>query len=289
VNKVKPGLGAGLDSLIPQDVIDDAVKVDLPREGQVSLIDVDKLQPSDAQPRQNMDESALGELAASIKQHGIIQPIVATENGDKYDIIAGERRWRAARIAEIKEVPVIIRSFTQQAQLETALLENLQREDLTPLEAAMGFDRLVGEHNVEVKDLAKRLGKGESTIRNMLRLLKLPTTAKQTLQSGKISEGHARTILSLDGNETAQLQLLSSIIQHKWSVHQAEQYAKEMKSGSKDAVKAMTRVATENVHTKQLATKLGTKVYTRKLAKGGRLIIEYGNDEQLEAIIDELS
>ncbi len=285
-----PGLGKGIDSLIPQDVISDAIKNDEQVNGQMELIDVKDLQPSNAQPRQNMEPQALQELTNSIKEHGILQPLIATKaSGGKYDIIAGERRWRAAQAAGLLEVPVIVRSFDEQTQLETALIENLQREDLSPLEAAFGFERLINEHNVNVDDLAKRLGKGESTIRNLIRLLKLPLNAKKALQEGKISEGHARAILSLDKEPDQQQRLLDYILDKKWSVHQAEQYAKAVKDGAKDAKQALTRVAVESEGTKTLAKSLGTKVYVRNLAKGGRLIIEFGSQKQLDSIIDNLS
>lgn len=285
-----PGLGKGIDGLIPEDVIADAIRIDVPAEGQVAMIEVIKLQPSVAQPRQSIDEQGLSELAESIKEHGVLQPLIVVQHDDElFNIIAGERRWRAAQKADLSVVPVIVRSFDEQAQLETALIENLQREDLTALELAVGFDRLVKEHGVEVSDIAKRLGKGESTIRNIIRLLKLPVTAKKALQSGKISEGHARAILSLDKNPKHQQQLLEYILQKKWSVHQAEQFAKAVKDGAKDSAAALTRVAVESEGTKKLAKSLGTKVYVRNLAKGGRLIIEFGNDDQLESIIDSLA
>lgn len=290
MTKPMPGLGKGIDGLIPEDVITEAIKVDEPVEGQVLMLGVDKLQPSDAQPRQSMNEENLSELANSIKEHGVLQPLIAVKRSENlYDIIAGERRWRASQKAGLTEVPVIVRSFDEQTQLETALIENLQREDLTALELAVGFERLVDQHNVDVKDIAKRLGKGESTIRNIIRLLNLPATAKKALQEGKINEGHARAVLSLDKHEKQQQQLLDYILDKQWSVHQAEQYAKAVKDGAKDAKQALTRVAVESESTMALSRSLGTKVYVRNLAKGGRLIIEFGNDKQLETIIDSLS
>lgn len=290
MSKAIPGLGKGIDGLIPEDVIADAIKHDEHVEGQVAIVSVDKLQPSEAQPRQSMGEKGLNELAESIKEHGVLQPLIVVKQSDNlYDIIAGERRWRASQIAGLKEVPVIVRSFGEQTQLETALIENLQREDLTALELAAGFDRLINEHNVSVDDIAKRLGKGTSTIRNIVRLLNLPVTAKKALQEGKISEGHARAILSIKDDEKSQQKLLDYILDKKWSVHQAEQFAKAIKEGTKDAKQALTRVAVESESTKALSQTLGTRVYVRNLAKGGRLIIEFGNDKQLETIIDNLS
>jgi ParB family chromosome partitioning protein len=251
---------------------------------------VGQLQASPYQPRRHFDEAALQELADSIKRHGVVQPLVVTPVKDgKYTLIAGERRWRAAVIAKLDTVPAIIRDREELEQLELALIENVQRVDLGPLEQALSIERLHEQFNLSYDDIAKRLGKASSTINNTVRLLGLPAEAREALAKGEISEGHARAILALKNDPTRQAYLLESIRTHGWSVRQAERFVASVKQGIKEKDKAHERVQTETPATKALSRKLGTPVHVRRTARGGKLELGFGSDEELEKLLNLLS
>ena len=279
----KRGLGRGFDALISQD-FDKSIL--LTAEDRVEKIPVGQLVASPYQPRRHFDETALAELAASIKQHGIVQPLVVTPVKDgKYTLIAGERRWRAAQLAELATVPALIRSSKELEQLELALIENVQRVDLSPLEQAVSIERLHEQFNLSYDDIARRLGKANSTVHNTVRLLRLPEAARDALIAGKISEGHARAILALKGDDERQTYLLQTIISQGWSVRQAERFVTSVKAGTKDVKKTHEHVATETPATKALSKKLKTPVNIRRTAKGGKLEISFKTDAELERII----
>lgn len=239
--------------------------------------------PNPDQPRREFDQTALSELAESIRQHGVIQPIIVVKHGGGYRIVAGERRWRAARLAEQTHLPAIVRSMEELQELELSLIENIQRVDLSPLEQAMSVYKLQQQFNLGLEDVAKKLGKATSTISNLTRLLQLPADAMEALRQARITEGHARAILSLKGMEDKQAELLRSIENNGWTVRQAEQFANAAKQGA-DAQAAKRRTASETGLTKQLGVKLDAKVQIKHTAKGGQLIIRFNSDEHLNDI-----
>lgn len=280
------GLGKGFDALLPQDFDSSIIKESGER---IEKIELSRIKPSDDQPRTEFNEDALKELAESIKQHGVIQPLVVTSKGDHYAIVAGERRWRAAKIAEQKTVPVIVRTTEDLERLEIALVENVQRVDLSPLEQALSIERLHHQFSVSYEDIAKRLGKAISTVNNIVRLLGLPENAKDALRSGQISEGHARSVLALKDYPERQQELLENIIKYGWNVRQAEQFVTSTKKGAKDNTDVKKHMATRTEDTERLSKIVDSPVTIKRLAKGGRLEIHFATDEQLKQIIDLLS
>lgn len=292
-DEVKPerkrGLGRGFDSLIPTDVTADEqvpavaetaaeAKADGVRE-----LDVDLIDPNPHQPRTTFDEGALEALSASIRVHGILQPLVVTRVGERYELIAGERRLRAAKLAGLAKVPAIVRSFDEQEKLELALIENIQREELNPIELATAYLKLINQFNLSLSQLGERIGKDKSTISNTTRLLALPAEAKQAIINGYITEGHARVLLSGVEHEK-QLELLRLIIRHQWTVRQAEEFARGYRGETGSKQKAASRIAAVNQLTMDLGDYLGAKVTQFRTAKGGRLVIEYYSEEELERI-----
>lgn len=285
-SKPKRGLGRGFEALISEDFDKNLL---LTPEDRVEKIPVKDLQANPHQPRKHFDKDALAELAASIKRHGVIQPLVVTpvKNG-KYTLVAGERRWRAATAAGLKTVPAIIRSHEDLEQLEVALIENVQRVDLSPLEQAVSIERLHEQFNLSYDAIAQRLGKANSTVHNSVRLLRLPEAARDALAKGKISEGHARAILALKDDAKRQAYLLETIIRQGWSVRQAERFVTSVKAGTRDVRKTQEHVATETPATKKLAKKLGAPVSIRRTARGGKLEITFRDDTDLQRIIGQI-
>lgn len=293
--KKSSGLGRGFASLIPTDVLDETFDPTAENEqsSELRYIKRDKISANPDQPRRHFDEEALSELAHSVREHGVIQPLVVTPvGGDKYQIVAGERRWRAAGLAGIDKLPVIVRTLSEQHKLELALIENLQRRDLNPLETATAYLKLHTQFNMTYEDIGHRVGgKAVSTISNIMRLLQLPADAKQALVEGKISEGHARQILAL-GEEKAQADLLGYILKEGWSVRKAEQYVVGYKRGEHHIEKkasAIKNTRQETTFTKRLSEQLALPVVQKSTAKGGQIIISYSTDEELEALQSKLS
>lgn len=286
-NATKRGLGRGFDTLIPTQLLDEEFDPTAQQDEQVSQLrnlKIADIQADPDQPRRQFDEVALQELAASIKEHGVLQPIVVIAKGNKFEIVAGERRWRAAQIAQLDKVPAIVRTLTNQHRLEIALIENLQREDLNPLETATAYYKLQQQFNLTLDEIGKRVGgKAVSTISNILRLLGLPKEAKEALVEGTISEGHARQILAIK-EHGVQLELLDHIIKEDWSVRKAEQFVVGYKEGKKSKEKAVAKVQTETNETKALAQRLGADVSVKNMAKGGRLVIQFKNQDDFDRI-----
>jgi ParB family chromosome partitioning protein len=214
---------------------------------------------------------------------------VVTPKGDGYHIIAGERRWRAAKIAKLATVPAIVRTLKEIEQLEIAIIENVQRVDLSPLEQAVSIERLHEQFNMTYEQIGKRLGKSVPSLSNTVRLLQLSQAAQAALGKKDITEGHARAILSLKDNPALQQKLLELITQHGWSVRQAERFATSVKAGIKDEKGTKARVATQTPQTKVLSKQLAAPVQIRRTAKGGKLEINFSNDEDLERIIKLLN
>ena len=274
------GLGKGLDTLIPTN-LDTSILHDSEK---IEKIPLAKIVTNPDQPRKYFDEEALQELARSIKRHGIVQPLVVIKSGNQYRIVAGERRFRAANKAGLNEVPAIVRSMKDLEELEIALIENVQRVDLSPLEQAISIQKLHDQFSLGYDAIAVRLGKATTTVHNIVRLLGLPDNAKEALSSGKITEGHARSILAVK-EPSKQKELLNQIIKDKWSVRQAEQYVMAIK---KDVVRKKPlneHMASSNPLTEKLASQLKTKIAIKRTAKGGKLEVYFSNDQQLDNLV----
>jgi ParB family chromosome partitioning protein len=281
----KIGLGKGFDSLLPTNFDSSLLLTD---EDRIQKIGLDRIAPNADQPRTHFDEEALQQLAVSIKHFGVLQPLVVTPHpgkSDLFQIIAGERRWRAAGLAGLDKIPVIVRTADELARLEMALVENVQRVDLSPLEQAVSIERLHQQFNTTYEQIAQRLGKATSTVNNTVRLLQLPAAAREALEGNKISEGHARAILALKGHDEEQQTLLTEIVTNAWSVRQAERYVTSHKSGVVEQKAVKERVDTETRETKALSKRLGSPVHIRRTAKGGRLELRFVSDDDLGRLL----
>lgn len=285
--KHQKGLGKGLDVLMPQGVEEHLFSQD---KNRVQNLFIKEIYPNVDQPRRTFEESALQELADSIQRLGVLQPIIVTPAKDgRYKIIAGERRWRASKIAGLQKIPAIVRTMEELELLEVALVENIQRVDLSPLEQAVSINRLHELFNQSYDTIAKRLGKAVSTVNNIVRLMQLPPAAQDALQNERISEGHARAILALKHQPARQEELLLLIQKHGWSVRQAEQFVVAAKGGAPTAKKATTRTSSTTPQTKQLAKVLERSVTVTHMAKGGRLVIRFETDNDLDSLVQLLS
>jgi ParB family transcriptional regulator, chromosome partitioning protein len=281
----KTGLGRGLDALIPSGEFSPESPTPSQTNGYETLLIAD-ISRNPRQPRSQMDQEELEELAASIRKNGILQPLIvapADEPG-KYVLIAGERRLLAASMAGLDSVPVVVRDASEQERLELALIENVQRADLTPLEAAEAFRQLADDFNLSHEQIAQQLGKSRVAITNTLRLLKLPEDVRHSLATGEISEGHARVLLSLP-NSQAQSAVLQTIIKHELNVRKTEDLVRKYlgqrpPSQSKPAPKPDLTYLEE-----RLRQRLGTRVNLHPRKKGGTLVIHYYSDEELDALI----
>ncbi len=286
--KPTSGLGKGIDALISTN-FDKTILSD--SNERIQNLFISEITPLKDQPRKHFDEQAIGELAESIKQFGVIQPLIVSANPNKvgYTIIAGERRWRAAKQAGLKKVPAIVREQKEQEKLEIALIENVQRVDLSPLETAIAIEKLHQEFNLSYSAVAKRLGKAATTVNNIVRLLQLPEVAMKALQDKKITEGHARAILALKGDETKQIELLKNILKNSWSVRQAEQFVVSNKQGASTPKQVAKKMAISTPQSETLAKNLGTTVSIKRTARGGRIEIQFKNDDQLSTLLDNLN
>ncbi|HTP04331.1 MAG TPA: ParB/RepB/Spo0J family partition protein [Nitrospirota bacterium] len=279
----KQALGKGLGALIPDlSALDDKEKKALG----INEIEIDKIVPNEYQPRKVFNDEKMKELAASIKEQGVIQPVIVHRTGSGYQLIAGERRWRASRLAGLKTIPALVKEATKREFLEMALIENIQREDLNPLEAAEAYKRLQDEFKLTQEDLANRVGKERSTVTNFLRLLGLPKEIKQELATGALSMGHAKAVLSLE-RVRDQMQAAVMIVKKGLSVREAEALAARLKYPPKEK-KARLSHELKSVEEK-LKKALGTKVSITAKSKGGRIVIEYYSAEELDRIIDKIS
>lgn len=296
---VKRGLGKGFASLIPTDVVDSDFDITAAEDEKISalrLLALTDIEPNPDQPRRDFDEAELAELADSIREHGLLQPlVVAPKRGGKFEIVAGERRWRAAKLVKLKQVPAIVRKLSDQHKLELSIIENVQRKNLNPLEIATAYVKLKNQFNLTDEDIAARVGKSISTVKNLIRLIGLPDAAKEALRRGTISEGHARQILAIDNSPKMQQKLLEAIIENKWSVRKAEQFVIGYKESGKKGVKSTTlakrAVRTQTDFTRSLAKRIGFKpknVVQRTNAHGGSIIIRYKDDNEMAQITKAL-
>ena len=285
------GLGKGLDSLIPNAMGEAKVKKDTKQEtvekGSETIVKITKVEPNREQPRKNFDEDALQELADSIKQFGLLQPILVQDRKDYYEIIAGERRWRAAKLAGLKEVPVIIRNYTEQEIVEISLIENIQREDLNPIEEAQAYKRLLTEFNLKQDEVAERVSKSRTAVTNSIRLLKLSDEVQRMVIDDMISTGHARALLAVESPEE-QYNLAQKIFDEKLSVRDVEKLVKNLHKPAKP--KKLDDKALQAIYQdieEKLKQKLSTKVSVTSKGEGaGKIEIEFYNHEDLDRILD---
>lgn len=280
------GLGRGIDALISTD-FDKSILND--SHERIQNLFIRDITPMSGQPRSQFDDLSLKELAESIKQHGIIQPLIVSKTESGYIIIAGERRWRAAQLAGLEQVPTVVRQPQEQERLEIALIENVQRVDLSPLETAVAIEKLHQEFNLTYNDIAKRLGKAPTTVNNTVRLLQLPSAALKALQEKKITEGHARAILSLKDDTSKQQQLLEQILAKGWSVRQAEQYAVSSKQGAITSGQVAKKMAVTSPETERLSRQLKTPITIKRTARGGRIEIHFKDDSQLDQLLADIT
>ena len=291
----KKGLGKGLDSLIPDKKSMKSVtsektvesKEDAAAKSGVQVMKINEVEPNRDQPRKNFDEDALLELSDSIKQFGVLQPLLVRKRKDYYEIIAGERRWRAAKLAGVKEVPVIEKEYTDQEILEIGLIENIQRENLNPIEEAIAYKRLLEEFNLKQDEVAERVSKSRTAVTNSMRLLKLSDKVQQMIIDDMISTGHARALLAIDDPEL-QYTLANKIFDEKLSVRETEKLVKEIKNPKKP--KEKKPVANSFIYQdleEKMKSVFGTKVSIASKGKGkGKIEIEYYSDDELEHLFD---
>ena len=280
----RKGLGKGLDALIPMD---EPASGEVGAEG-VLAVPLDKVSPNPHQPRTAIRDQDLVELAASIEAHGVIQPLIVAREGDGYVLVAGERRWRASRLAGLATVPAVVKDVAPQQMLEIALVENLQREDLSPMEAAMAYSQLIDEFELTHEDVAQRVGKSRAAVSNTLRLLKAAKPVQEALTEGKITEGHARALLSLDRRQ-AQVTALKTVLRRGLSVRQTEELVRRLQQ-TPAAQETDSRPAPEiQAMEARFEEALGTRVRLAPGKTGGRLTIYYYSDEELESIYGRLS
>lgn len=288
------GLGRGLGSLIPKKTMtygQNPFKSEMAEEETVVLHDGDrilKVNPSriainPQQPRTYFSDNALNDLAESIKQHGIISPLIVTKKDDGYELIAGERRLRSAKLIGLKEVPVIVREEKDQKKLEIALIENLQREDLNPLESARAYQRLIDEFSITQEEAARKLGKARSSVANALRLLSLPLEIQEALATGKISEAHAKYLLGLEG-EAKQINMLKKIMRQNLTVAETDKEIKRL--GGTKAAKPKDYF--DRAREEELGELLATKVEIKRQGKGGKLVFDFYSEEELNEIIKKI-
>ena len=290
------GLGKGLDALIPESSARKNAKTEVEKQVVIEkvikkeevMVKISEVEPNRNQPRKNFDEDALLELSESIKQFGIIQPLVVQKRKDYYEIIAGERRWRAAKMAGLKEVPVIIKDYTDQEIVEISLIENIQREDLNPIEEAQAFKRLLTEFHLKQDEVAEKVSKSRTAVTNSMRLLKLDERVQQMVIDDMLSTGHARALLTTDDKEQ-QYSLANKIFEEKMSVREVEhmmQTLQKPKTEKKRKEEVPNKFIYEDVEEK-LKNILGTKVsVNHKKNNKGKIEIEYYSNEELERLLE---
>jgi ParB family chromosome partitioning protein len=286
---VKRGLGRGFESLIPTEIIEEEFDITASDDKAVSElrnIKIDKIVRDESQPRKNFDADALNDLARSIKDYGVLQPIVVIPKGDKFQIVAGERRYRASQIAGLDTIPALVRSLNGQRRLETALIENIQREDLNAMEFATALAKMRDQFNMKPKQIAERIGKSLTVVCNHLYLFELPEEAKKAIADGKMTEGHARQVLALRGDIEAQKVLIGNIVKYGWSVRKVEQFVMAYRNGGKKSTRVATKaIKQENDFTQAISQIIGLPVQQKLMGRGaGQVIISYKKEEELDKI-----
>ena len=280
----KRGLGRGLGALIPGETSEGEQQTGLRQ------VPIAAIRPNPHQPRSVMDEEKLSELASSIREHGLIQPLIVTESNGRYTLIAGERRWRAAQLVGLHELPVVVKEATPQAMLELAIIENIQRADLNPLEEAYAYQQLMEEFGLTQEDVSHRVGKGRSTVANLVRLINLPENIQQAVIDGRISGAHARALLPLPTPEM-QTAAMNQILKLSLSVRQTERLVKNLLAEKKPQPKLRQALPAELAALEtQFRESLGTRVNIEHSGRGrgGRVVIHYYSDEELNSIYDAI-
>lgn len=283
----KMGLGRGFDSLIPMDLIDESLDPTADQDEKLSELRQIKLSEIVAdpdQPRRTFDEEALEEITQSIAAHGVIQPIIVMPVNGKYQIVAGERRFRGATRAGLDTIPALVRTLSDQNKLELSLIENIQRRDLNVLETATAYLKLRDQFNLSLEEIGKRVGgKSTSTVSNTLRLLRLPESVRQALQEGKITEGQARPLINADPEAVEAV--LPKILRDEWSARKIEQYVVDLKKAKETPAVGVKKLASHDVETQKLTKRFSTKIQIRTNAKGaGQIVIAFKNDQDFERI-----
>jgi ParB family chromosome partitioning protein len=277
------GLGKGIGALFPTETLDS-----LQNEDQVEKIPLQKLVANPFQPRKLFDEETIGELAQSIREHGIIQPIVVRKKGKKYEIVVGERRFRAAKMAQLEEIPAIVKDMTEEQMMELAILENLQREDLTPIEEAEAYQSLIEKLNFTQEDLANRLGKSRPHITNTIRLLQLPEEVRAMVNEGSLSMGHGRALLGLK-NKKRIPELATKVVKNALNVRQLEALIKQLNENvSRETNKPVKKDIFVQATESQLREYFGTNVQIKKTKNKGKIEIEFYSEDDLERILEIL-
>ncbi|MFJ9501858.1 ParB/RepB/Spo0J family partition protein [Brevibacillus centrosporus] len=274
------GLGKGLNALITSNLIEEGE--------QVKEVSVSEIRPNPYQPRKEFEPAAIEELAQSIKEHGIIQPLIVRKSIKGFELVAGERRLRAAKLCGLKQVPVVVKAYTDQQLMEIALIENLQRENLNPLEEAEAYEKLIAHHDYTQDQLAQRIGKSRPHVANMLRLLQLPETIRKMVSTAKLSMGHARALLAVT-KEQAQQQLAKDVVEKGLSVRQLEELVKQLNVSRETKKKKTAKNEPVLVEIEQrLRSLFGTSVKIKKGTKRGKIEIDFYSQEDLQRIIDLL-
>lgn len=277
------GLGKGIGALFPTETLDS-----IQNEGQVEKIPLQKLVANPFQPRKLFDEETIEELAQSIREHGIIQPIVVRKKGKKYEIVVGERRFRAAKMANLEEIPAIVKEMSEEQMMEIAILENLQREDLTPIEEAEAYQSLIEKLNFTQEDLANRLGKSRPHITNTIRLLQLPEEVRTMVNEGILSMGHGRALLGLK-NKKRIPELAKKVVKNSLNVRQLEGLIKQLNENvSRETEKKVKKDIFVQATESQLREYFGTNVQIKKTKNKGKIEIEFYSEDDLERILDIL-
>ncbi|MGI6205056.1 MAG: ParB/RepB/Spo0J family partition protein [Anaerovoracaceae bacterium] len=280
------GLGRGLDILFEDSMINDEVAVNDRNNKSISFISVSDIFPNSAQPRKKFDESKLKALADSIKEHGVLQPILVRPHASRYEIVAGERRWRASKIAGLDEVPCIVHDFTDRENMLMALIENMQREDLNPVEEANAFQEMIERYGLTHEEISKTVGRSRPYITNSMRLLKLPEEVQNMVSEGKLTGGHARALAGVE-NKKEQIRLAKLCVEKKLSVRQLEKMISN--SESRSAKKGRTRDPEIKAAEERLTRIIGGKVSLPVSKKKGKIEIHFSSPEQLDSIIKKLS
>ncbi len=288
----KRGLGKGLESLFGDVEIkaEEVTAKEQSKEGgnSVEYISIDKIKPNTNQPRKSFNEEKINELASSILEHGLIQPIVVRAYGSGYEIVAGERRYRAARVAGLKNIPCLIRELSDEQNMLLAIIENVQREDLNPIDEAMAINQMIDTYGLTQEQVSKSISKSRPYITNSLRLLRLPETIREAIIAGELSAGHARAILAV-GSETHMLELAKRVITEGLSVRETEKLAGEAKNiKAKPVKRKVPKNRDAEIIEEELKALLGTKVHIKDQGKRGRIEIEYYSTEERERIIEML-
>ena len=278
----KSGLGKGLNSLFNE------VDAEVGNKKETTTLPLKKIKANKDQPRKRFDEAELAELSDSIKQNGILQPLLVREKGDHYEIVAGERRFQAAKLAKLEEVPVVIKAISDEEVFKLALIENLQRSDLSPIEEAQGYKQLIKQENLTQDDLAKVLSKSRSAITNTLRLLDLPAEVQTLMTGGRISAGHARAILSVSGKE-GRIKLAQKVVEENLSVRQTENLAPLFSVTTVEKPKRQPTPQAYKRAARQLRIVLDTSVKVRNVRGKNKIEIEFNDEEELAALVEKLT